>query len=145
MVDVAMNELELRAAEAALANVPSSQIKAAYVQQSAQVSRFKQLAKKAKEKAAEGVMELAKTGSAVAAAGAMGYIEGIRPEWEYLDENQNIPTMAAVGGAALVGSMFIGGSAGELVRAGGTGLLAAAAYKFGNDRGVASLEETAGG
>lgn len=130
-----MNELELRNAEAALANVPASQLRAAVAQQSGQLKRMKELAKKAKEKAGEAVMELAKTGSAVAVAGAMGYVEGMKPEWEYLDTNQNIPTMPVVGGAALVGSAFIGGSAGELVRAGGTGLLAAWAYKFGRSKG----------
>lgn len=133
-----MNELDLRNAEAALANVPASQLRTVAAQQMGQVKRFKDLAKKAKEKAAEAVMELAKTGSAVAVAGAMGYVEGMKPEWEYLDTNKNIPTMPVVGAAALVGSAFVGGTAGELVRAGGTGLLAAFAYKFGFSKGEAA-------
>lgn len=130
-----MNELDIRNAEAALANVPTSQLRAVAAQSMSQVGKLKALAKKAKEKAGEAVMELAKTGSAVAVAGAMGYVEGMKPEWEYLDSNQNIPTMPVVGAAALVGSAFVGGSAGELVRAGGTGLLAAFAYKFGRSKG----------
>jgi hypothetical protein len=130
-----MNQLDIQATSQALDNVPRSQLQQIAAAAISKASKVKEGLKKARAIAEAQVMELAKVGTAVGAAGAMGYVEGIKPEWEYLDTAGNIPTMAVAGGAAVVGGMFLGGTAGDLAKSAGVGLLAASAYKFGRSKG----------
>jgi hypothetical protein len=127
-----MNEMQQRAAVAALQNMPRDVVAQQAVQSETRYQRIMARLKKAGENAAANTMEAVKVIGTVGAGAAAGFIEKQLPDYEYIGET-GIPMVGALGAGAVLGSVFVPGEAGQVLRSVGAGMGAVAAYKLVRD------------
>lgn len=90
-------------------------------------------ARRASEVARQATAEVIKGAAAVAGGAAAAALEVKAPDYANIGQTE-IPTSAALGAGLAVGSAFIGGDVGGIVRGLGVGMLAAAAYRVTKDQ-----------
>jgi hypothetical protein len=126
-----MNELQRNAAIAALESQPRSAVAALAVEKENRLQRVMNRMRRMAEDAGEVTMEAVKVVGVVGGSAIAGFVETKLPDYETIGET-GIPTVGAVGAAAVVGSMLPGmpKEAGGIIRSVGAGMLGVAAYKL---------------